>query len=107
MSCLDYNDTWESMNQLEESFNRIATVQDLINVLQNAVNNDNKDEIVDTTAALVHYIQVYTKEYDKQFKITWENVVVKLASHEKNDYISLNYDEIVEGLLELEAIDQK
>ena len=41
MSCLDYNDTWESMNQLEQSFNRISTVQDLINVLQNAVNNDN------------------------------------------------------------------
>lgn len=107
MSCLDYNETWESMNQLEQSFNRIATVQDLINVLQNAVKNNNKDEIVDTTEALVHYIQVYTKEYDKQFKIAWENVVVKLAPPEKNDYSSFNYDEIVEGLLELEAIDQK
>ena len=44
---IDYQKTWEVMNGLEEAFNKIATVEFMVDELNDAVNRNDTEEIVD------------------------------------------------------------
>ena len=42
---MDYHKTWEVMNSLEESFNRIITIETLLEDLNSVVNREDMEEI--------------------------------------------------------------
>ena len=67
--------TWKVMNDLQESFNNITTFSFLLDKLQEAVDADDKLQIVDITAALNAYYPVYTADFDKKFQTAWCHVV--------------------------------
>ena len=62
----NYDKTWELMNDLEQSFSQIATIEFLSNKLI---------EASDISQALVAFVPVYTKNFDEKFKKCWEGVV--------------------------------
>jgi len=91
---ISYNKTWEVMNGLEESFNRITTISQLAEDLVEAVNNDDRQSIVDLSHALNAYIPVYISQYDKASKRAWNNTVGEVSKidnpyHTKDDSLML------------------
>ena len=76
---MDYQKTWEVMNDLEESFNRIITIETLVNDLESAANAGDLEEIRVITKALVSYLPTYLSQYDKASKRAWNNTVLKVA----------------------------
>jgi hypothetical protein len=68
-------ETWTVMNDLEEAFSQITSLNFMMEQLQEAVNNSDTDAIVDITAALNAFYPVYVDNWDKKFKVAWEHVV--------------------------------
>ena len=71
----EMNDTWKVMNDLEDAFSNFATFNFMLEQLQDAVDNGRTAEIVDITHALNAFVPVYTDNWDRKFKVAWENVV--------------------------------
>ena len=76
---MDYQKTWEVMNDLEDSFNRIVTIETLVNDLETASNRDDLEEMKTLSKALSSYLPVYINQYDKASKRAWNNTVLKAA----------------------------
>jgi hypothetical protein len=71
----NYDRTWELMNDLEQSFSRITTIEFLSDKLVEASDNGRHQDVVDISHALVAFVPVYTKNFDEKFKKCWEGVV--------------------------------
>ncbi len=71
----NYDRTWELMNDLEQSFSQIATIEFLSNKLIEASDTNNLRDVVEISQALVAFVPVYTKNFDEKFKKCWEEVV--------------------------------
>ena len=67
--------TWNAMNNLEEAFNQIGTFDFLLDQLQRHVDEQNQQGIVDTSHALLAFLPPYIQNFDKKFKIAWEQTV--------------------------------
>lgn len=76
---MDYQKTWEVMNDLEESFNRIITIETLVNDLESASNRGDLEEVKTISKALSSYLPTYINQYDKASKRAWNNTVLKAA----------------------------
>jgi len=75
---MNYNETWKVMNDLEDSFNKISTVDFLSEKLNDAVNSGNQQDVVDISHALLAFLPVYQKDFDEKFQIAWKKTVVEL-----------------------------
>lgn len=67
--------TWNVMNDLEEAFSEITSFSFMLEQLQESVDNNDRDSIVDITAALNAFYPVYCDNWDKKYKKAWEHVV--------------------------------
>lgn len=109
---LSYNKTWEVMHNLEDSFNRITTITQMVDDLVEAVSDRNENRVNDISTALKAYLPVYISQYDDASKRAWNNTVneVRLIDNpyhsnvedETIDYYNgsnvgytMDYDEIV------------
>ena len=72
---------WQVMNDLQESFDNITTFNFMLEELQQAVDLNDTQKIVDTTAALNAFYLVYISNFDRKFKQAWD-VVVKGETNE-------------------------
>ncbi len=107
---IDYQKTWEVMNGLEEAFNKIATVEFMVDELNDAVSRNDTQQIVDISHALMAYLPVYLSHYEKASRRAWNNTVVKVAEDDvpyrydteelKEDQIPFKYsdDDLLEAL---------
>ena len=68
--------TWQVMNSLEEAFSEITAFGFMLEQLQEAVNANDTQQIIDITAALNAFYPVYTNNWDKKFKIAWNEVMM-------------------------------
>jgi len=75
---MNYNETWKVMNDLEDSFNKISTVDFLSEKLNDAVNSGNQQDVVDISHALLAFLPVYQKDFDEKFQVAWKKTVVEL-----------------------------
>ena len=103
---ISYDKTWEVMNSLEESFNRIVTLEQMIDDLNEAVNNDDKQSIIDTSHAIAAYLPVYIRQYETASQQAWNNTVlevrkidnpyssVKIGKSSVENQTKVNYDNI-------------
>jgi len=92
---IEYQKTWEVMNGLEEAFNKIATVEFMVDELNDAVSRNDTQQIVDIGAALMAYLPVYISHYEKASRRAWNNTVAKVAESDvpyRNDTESGNED---------------
>ena len=85
---IEYQKTWEVMNGLEEAFNKIATVEFMVDELNDAVSRNDTQQIVDISAALMAYLPVYLSHYEKASRRAWNNTVLKVAE----DDVPYRYD---------------
>jgi hypothetical protein len=91
---MDYDETWEVMNNLEVAFNQIVPLSNMLDQLQEAVDHDDRQSIIDITAALNAYVPVYLAQYDKASKRAW-NKTVRSFPRKKNYIEDLEYNEVV------------
>ena len=95
---ITYNKTWEVMNDLEESFNRIITLDGMIDDLNDAVNCGDQDAIVDLSAAMTAFMPVYIRQYEKASRRAWNNTVTEVSKFDNPYRTKLNdvtYDDVV------------
>tara|TARA_R100000995_G_scaffold75762_1_gene45181 strand:+ start:2167 stop:2550 length:384 start_codon:yes stop_codon:yes gene_type:complete len=95
---ITYNKTWEVMNDLEESFNRIITLDGMIDDLNDAVNCGDQDAIVDLSAAMTAFMPVYIRQYEKASQRAWNNTVTEVSKFDNPYRTKLNdvtYDDVV------------
>ena len=76
---IEYQKTWEVMNELEQAFNKIATVEFMVDELNEAVCRNDTQEIVVISAALMAYLPVYLSHYERASRRAWNNTVVKVS----------------------------
>ena len=68
--------TWTVMNDLSEAFNQITTFSFLLEQLQEAVDSNDRQRIVDTTAALNAFYAPYCTNWDNKFEKAWNHNVL-------------------------------
>jgi len=92
---MNYDRIWTVMNDLQESFNQIGSINFLVDELQKAVNDDDRKKIVDTTHALIAFLPVYENGFDEKFEVAWEEVVLPAFVNMKNlDKKDVRYEDI-------------
>ena len=69
--------TWTVMNDLQEAFNQITSFSFLLEQLQEAVDANETQKIIDTTAALNAFYPPYCNNWDNKFEKAWDYVVRK------------------------------
>jgi hypothetical protein len=99
---MNYHKTWEVMNNLEEAFNKISTVEFLAEELINAVNKDDMNHVNNIANALLAYLPVYTENYDRASKRAWNNTVSEVAKidnpYKTSKTADVSYEDLVEYL---------
>ena len=86
MPNLNYKETWETMNSLEVTFNKIQALEGMVQYLQGAVDADDVQVIKETTAAISDYLPKFTEEYQEAFNNAWDNVVNRLERPLESEY---------------------
>ena len=93
---MNYDQTWEVMNDVEEAFSQITTIEFLTNQIQRAVNDGDINSVNDAAHALIAFVPTYQKNFDEKFATAWEVVVTPLHQNVKKDEITgLEYSDVV------------
>ena len=99
---MSYHKTWEVMNNLEEAFNKISTVEFMAEELIDAVNRDDMTHVNNIANALLAYLPVYTENYDRASKRAWNNTVTEVAKvdnpYKSSKGTSVTYGDVVQFL---------
>ena len=99
---MNYNKTWEVMNNLEGAFNKISTVEFMAEELINAVNKDDMNHVNNIANALLAYLPVYTENYDRASKRAWNNTVGEVAKvdnpYKTSRTAGVSYQDVVKYL---------
>ena len=99
---MNYHKTWEVMNNLEEAFNKISTVEFMAEELINAVNKDDMNHVNNIANALLAYLPVYTENYDRASKRAWNNTVGEVAKvdnpYKTSRTAGVSYEDVVKYL---------
>lgn len=66
---------WEVLNDVQDSFNQITSFSFLLEQLQEAVDANEKQKIVDITAALNAFYVPYCDNFDKKFSKAWNTII--------------------------------
>ena len=66
---------WKVMNDLEEAFNNVVTIDFIAKQLQEAVDTNDSRRIADVSHALTAFLPLYSKNWDVKFLAAWEAVV--------------------------------
>ena len=69
------DNNWKVMQQLEDTFNQITTLEFLVTELNEALNNKRTDEAIAAAHALECFLPVFASTYDRDFKAAWDQVV--------------------------------
>ena len=93
---MNYDETWEAMSNLEESFNRIVALEAMLEDLQKAVDKDDRQEIIDTVHCCNAFMPVYVKQYQDASNRAWNKTVRQCKPSRPQPL----YEEIKRGLEE-------
>jgi hypothetical protein len=66
---------WTVMNDIQEAFNNINTLDFLLGKLQQAVDENDTTQIVDVAAALNSFLPIYEQEFNRKFTVAWKHIV--------------------------------
>jgi len=91
---MNYDNIWEVMNDVEEAFSQVTTIEFLTNQIQRAVNDGDINSINDAAHALIAFVPTYQKNFDEKFATAWTQVVTPLHDPITNYNGNLNYSEI-------------
>ena len=100
---MDYDTIWSCMNDVEEAFSQVTTIEFLTNQIQRAVDAGDIDSINDAAHALIAFVPTYQKNFDEKFSTAWKEVVKPLHDPITNYNENLNYSEICKYLKDNEV----
>lgn len=104
---ISYNKTWEVMQSLEDSFNRIVSMEQMVNDLQEAHSNNDEEAVAELINALKSYMPVYVRQYERASQRAWNNTVgeVRKIDNPYHNYEEVDYEDVVKYLQEDELPD--
>ena len=84
---------WNSMNDLEMVTCKIVSAREIIDTAIDRIQEHQYDKAETLMSAAHEFLGYYLDEFDKKFKVAWQETVVK--SHEEinqkwNDFIVIN-----------------
>jgi hypothetical protein len=102
---MNYEKVWQRMNALEEAFNRIGSVEFLIEKIDDHLSKDNVEEAKVALHALKAFLPVLVEDYDEASRKAWNDIVLPTKTEEiRNrpvfDLDAKNYNEICQYLNE-------
>ena len=69
------NENWSVMQDLEDAFSKITTMDFLLEQLQEAADAEDNLAVVDISTALNAYLPIYIKHVDEKFRVAWKQTV--------------------------------
>ena len=95
MACLDYEQVWFTMNELDETVQRVKIINDMIDDLSSSVycasDDDELFEAVDTIRGFSKYI---IRELESSSISAWNSTVVPLNPRNNNGVVTFD---VIEG----------
>jgi hypothetical protein len=81
---LNYENVWESLNNLEMMSCKICSAREILDSAIDALENGNKEKVETLMYATNEFLEYYLKEFDEKFKIAWKETVTKLHKENKD-----------------------
>lgn len=92
---MNYNRVWNVMNDVQESFLNINTLEFMCDELQRAVDSGDQQKIVDISHAMTAFLPVYADSFDRKFNTAWNEVVTPLYLNVKDsDKRDVKYEDV-------------
>jgi bifunctional DNA-binding transcriptional regulator/antitoxin component of YhaV-PrlF toxin-antitoxin module len=83
---LDYQRTWEVLNELEMVTSKICSAREILESALNALENHKYNKAEALMYAADEFLQYYLAEFDEKFKVAWKETVVKLHKENEDHY---------------------
>ena len=84
---LDYQKTWETLNELETASSKICSARAILDSAIDSLESGNREKTETLMYAVDEFLQYYLEEFDRKFKDAWAETVTKLKQEEVDDYM--------------------
>jgi hypothetical protein len=94
----EYKKIWNSMNDLEMVTTKVCSAREILECAINALENHKLDKAEALMYAANEFLEYYLQEFDKKFKIAWQETVVEFKNQSTVDdeEQSFDYNDLIE-----------
>jgi bifunctional DNA-binding transcriptional regulator/antitoxin component of YhaV-PrlF toxin-antitoxin module len=78
----DYQKTWEAMNSLESVTSKICSAREILDSAIESLESGNRQKTETLLYAVDEFLQYYLEDFDRKFKVAWNETVVKLKEED-------------------------
>jgi bifunctional DNA-binding transcriptional regulator/antitoxin component of YhaV-PrlF toxin-antitoxin module len=78
----DYRKTWECMNSLESVTSKICSAREILDSAIESLESGNRQKTETLLYAADEFLQYYLEDFDRKFKVAWNETVVKLKEED-------------------------
>jgi hypothetical protein len=83
---LNYTKVWESMNELEMVTSKICSAREILDSAIQSFESGNREKTETLLYAVDEFLQYYLEDFDRKFKVAWNETVVKLHKEDEDHY---------------------
>jgi hypothetical protein len=83
---LDYRKTWEALNSLELVSSKICSAREILDSAIESLESGNRQKTETLLYAVDEFLQYYLEDFDRKFKVAWDETVVKLHKEDEDHY---------------------
>ena len=95
MACLDYEQVWFTMNELDETVQRVKIINDMIDNLSSSVYfASDDDELLEAVETIKGFSKYITRELESKSISAWNSTVVPLNPRQHDGVVSFD---LIEG----------
>jgi len=94
---VEYKKIWNSLNDLEMVTTKVCSAREILECAINALENHKLDKAEALMYAANEFLEYYLQEFDKKFKIAWQETVVEFKNQSTVDdeEQSFDYDDLI------------
>jgi hypothetical protein len=78
----DYARVWEKMNELESVASKICSAREILDSAIESLESGNRQKTETLLYAVDEFLQYYLEDFDRKFKVAWNETVVKLKEED-------------------------
>jgi DNA-binding MltR family transcriptional regulator len=79
---LNYQKTWEALNSLESVTSKICSAREILDSAIQSLESGNREKTETLLYAVDEFLQYYLEDFDRKFKVAWDETVVKLKEED-------------------------
>jgi hypothetical protein len=79
---LNYQNIWDSMNSLESVTSKICSAREILDSAIESLESGNREKTETLLYAVDEFLQYYLEDFDRKFKVAWDETVVKLKEED-------------------------